>query len=253
MGDIRVIVNNSTAGTIELNAIHVVKSDVGAIVQLKGPASADRILSDSYQEGVPQMRLMDLGKSDRGLQVGFGSQLIYSKQSGQSLFLGALSSDRFLTVLHLQSSEQPDPHLLSYDVADTGTTETLQEQNKDYPPGNVVPFRLQIAAGKGIASERLIFSIGSNYHEQLENYGHAVRILHKPRVDMPAPVGWWSWTAYYYHVTENTMLTNAAWLKENLASIGYRSFFVDEGYQYARGECATADGNEFSPTESSLT
>ena len=62
---------------------------------------------------------------------------------------------------------------------------------------------------------------------------------------MPAPIGWWSWTAYYYHVTENTVLTNAEWLKQNLASLGYRYFFVDEGYQYARGEYATPDAAEF--------
>ena len=228
-----------------MNAIHVVNSVAGAIVQLKGPANADRILSDSYQEDVPQMRLMDLGKADNGLHLGFGSQLIYNRQSGLSLFLGALSADRFLTVLHLQSSELPDPHLLSYDVIDTGTAEPLLDQNKEYPPGNAVPLRLQVAAGDSIASERLMFSIGSDYHAQLENYGSAIRVIHKPRVDMPTPVGWWSWTAYYYHVTENTMLTNAAWLRQNLASLGYRYFFVDEGYQYARGEYATADGNEF--------
>ncbi len=243
--EIQVSVNNSTAASIELNAIHIVKSDAGAIVQLRGPASADRILSDSYQEDTPQMRVMDIGKTDHGLHTGFGSQLIYNRQSGLSLFLGALSAEKFLTVLHLHSSELPDPHLLSYDVIDTGTTETLLDQNKDYPPGNAVPLHLQMAAGESIHSERLLFSIGSDYHAQLENYGRAIRILHKPHVDMPAPIGWWSWTAYYYHVTESTMLTNAAWLQQNLASLGYRYFFVDEGYQYARGEYATPDANEF--------
>jgi hypothetical protein len=223
----------------------VVKSDAGAVLQLKGPASADRILSDSYQEDTPQMRLMDLGEADHGLHRGFGSQLILNRQSGLSLFLGALSADRFVTVLKLQSTELPAPHLLSLDVADTGTTEALQDQNQNYGPGNAVPLRLQVPAGESIGSERLMFSIGSDYHGQLENYGRAVRILHKPRVDMPAPIGWWSWTAYYYHVTENTVLTNAAWLKQNLASLGYQYFFVDEGYQYARGEYATADGKAF--------
>jgi hypothetical protein len=238
-------VNNTTAGSIELNAIHVVKSDAGPIVQLKGPASADRILSDSYQEDTPQMRLMDLAEADHGLHRGFEDQLIYNRQSGLSLFLGALSADRFVTVLHLRNSEGPDPHLVSYDATDTGTTEPLEDQNRPYPPANAVALHLRVAAGESVGSERLMVSIGSDYHAQLETYGRAIRTLHKPRVDMPAPMGWWSWTAYYYHVTEDTMLTNAAWLKQNLASLGYRYFFVDEGYQYTRGEYATADAKEF--------
>ena len=244
-GEIRVSVNNSTGEPIEVHAIRMVKIQTGTVLQLKGPASADRILSDSYEENTPQMRLMDLSEADHGLHRGFGSQLIYNRQSGLSLFLGALSADRFVTVFLLQSSELPDPHFLSYDVADTGTTEALQDRNQEYGPANAVALRLRIPAGESIGSERLMFSIGSDYHEQLENYGRAVRILHKPHVAMPAPMGWWSWTAYYYHVTENTVLTNAAWLKQNLASLGYRYFFVDEGYQYARGEYATADGKAF--------
>jgi hypothetical protein len=214
-------------------------------VQLKGPASADRILSDSYQEDTPQMRLMDLAEADHGLHRGFEDQLIYNRQSGLSLFLGALSADRFVTVLHLRNSEGPDPHLVSYDATDTGTTEPLEDQNRPYPPANAVALHLRVAAGESVGSERLMVSIGSDYHAQLETYGRAIRTLHKPRVDMPAPMGWWSWTAYYYHVTEDTMLTNAAWLKQNLASLGYRYFFVDEGYQYTRGEYATADAKEF--------
>jgi hypothetical protein len=58
-------------------------------------------------------------------------------------------------------------------------------------------------------------------------------------------MGWWSWTAYYYGVTQNTVLANADWLAQNLESLGYQYCFVDEGYQYARGEYATADGKAF--------
>jgi hypothetical protein len=244
-GDIRVSVSNSTGKPIEVDAIRIVKTGAGAVLQLNGPPSADRILSDSFSEDTPQMKVMDLGEADRGLHRAFGSQLVYNRQSGLSLFLGALSAEKFLTVFHLQSSQSSDPRLLSYDVADTGTTEALEDQKKDYPPGNAVSLRLRVPVGKSLASERLMFSIGSDYHAQLENYGHAVRILHKPNLAMPSPIGWWSWTAYYYRVTENTVLTNAAWLKQNLASLGYRYFFVDEGYQYARGEYATADGKAF--------
>ncbi len=242
-GDIRLSVSNSTGGSIEVHDLRVVNSNAGAILNLNGPASEDRVLSDSFTED--SVQLTDLGEPENGAHRAFGSQLIYNRQSGQSLFLGALSADRLLTIFHLLSSGRPGPHLLSYEVVDTGTNEALQEQSKGYSPGNTVPFRLQVAAGKSIGSERLMFAIGSEYHAQLENYGRAIRILHKARVSTPTPIGWWSWTAYYYGVTENTVLTNAAWLAQNLESLGYRYFQVDEGYQYARGEYATPDGRAF--------
>ena len=244
-GEIRISVHNTTGAFIEIHALRVVKSGAGVGLRLNGPDSADRVLSDSYQEDTPQMRRMELAEADHGLHRGFGSQLIYNRKSGLSLFLGALTADRFVSVFHLQSSDLPDPKVLSYDVTDTGTTEALQDQNKDYPAANAVPLRIRVPAGESIGSERLMFAIGSDYHEQLDNYGRAVRMLHKPPVSMPAPTGWWSWTAYYYHVTENTVLTNAAWLQQNLASLGYRYFFIDEGYQYARGEYSTPDGEAF--------
>ncbi len=90
-----------------------------------------------------------------------------------------------------------------------------------------------------------MFAIGPDYHGQLENYGRAIRILHKPPVSTPSPMGWWSWTAYYYGITQNTVLDNCAWLAQNLEPLGYRYCFVDEGYQYARGEYATPDGKAF--------
>lgn len=242
-GDIRLSVSNATGGPIEVYALRVLNSNAGAVLNLNGPASEDRVLSDSFTED--SVRLMDLGEPENGAHRAFGSQLVYNRQSGESLFLGALSADRLLTIFHLLSSGQVDPHLLSYEVVDAGTNEALQEQSNGYLPGNIVPFRLQVPAGESISSERLMFSIGSDYHQQLENYGRAIRILHKALVSTPTPIGWWSWTAYYYGVTESTVLTNAAWLAQNLEPLGYRYLQVDEGYQYARGEYATPDGKAF--------
>ncbi|MGA7339456.1 MAG: PKD domain-containing protein [Terracidiphilus sp.] len=243
-GEIQVSVINSTAATIAVRSIHIVKSSAGNLLELNGPASADRVLSDNFTESPVQ--LMDLGQPADGLHLAFGSQLIYNRKSGQSVFLGALSADRFLTGFHLLSTVGPDANVLSYDVTDEGTNEALQDQFKDYPPANQVPLRLQVPAGKSIDSECLMFAVGSDYHAQLENYGRAIRILHKPPVSIAAPImGWWSWTAYYYGITQNVVLTNAAWLKQNLKSFGYRFCFVDEGYQFARGEYATPDGNTF--------
>ena len=46
-------------------------------------------------------------------------------------------------------------------------------------------------------------------------------------------------------MTQNAVLTNAAWMAQNLEPLGYRYFQIDEGYQYARGEYATPDGALF--------
>lgn len=242
-GDIRVSINNTTGKTIEVRAIRVVKSNAGDVLQLNGPASSDRVLSDDFSENPVQ--LMDLGEPKDGVHLGFGSQLIYNQKSGQSLFLGALSADRLLTGFHLLSTTGHDAHVLSYDVSDVGTDAAIGDQNKEYSSGHPDPFRVQVPAGTSISSERLMFAIGSDYHGQLENYGRAIRTLHKALVTTPTPIGWWSWTAYYYGVTENAVLTNAAWLAQNLESLGYRYFQVDEGYQFARGEYATPDGKAF--------
>jgi hypothetical protein len=237
-GDIRVTVRNSTARSIEVNSIRVVKSKLGTAVELNGPASEDLVLSDRFSEDIPYFRMLGHGEDAGGSHLAFGSQLIYNRKSGESLFIGALSAHRLLTVLHLESSG-------SYAVEDTGTNEALKDQQHEYPPANVVPFSLQVPAGESISSERLMFAVGRDYHAQLETYGEAVRILDKAIVSTPPLIGWWSWTAYYYGVTENTVLTNAAWLAQNLESIGYKYFQVDEGYQYARGEYATPDGKAF--------
>jgi hypothetical protein len=241
-GDIRVSVNNTTGGSIEVHAIRVVKIGNGEVVQLNGPAAADRVLSDDYTEN--PVRLMDLGEPADGLHRGFQSQLIYNQKSGLSLFLGALSEDKLLTDFQLRSTTGPDAHMLSYEVADTGT-DVVPDYSAKYLPGNISPFSLQATAGTSISSERLMFAISSDYHAQLENYGRAIRILHKALVTTLAPIGWWSWTAYYYGVTQNTVLTNADWLAQNLKPLGYQYCFVDEGYQYARGEYATANGKSF--------
>jgi hypothetical protein len=242
-GDIRVKMTNSTAQSIVIRSIRVIKSSGGTVLQLNGPDTEDRVLSDGLSEDPSQ--IADLGEASGGLHRSFSSQLIYNRKSGQSLFLGALSADTLVTVFHLRSSGLPGARVLSYDVEDTGTNEALHDQSQPYGEENEVPLRLEAAPGQSASSERLMFAIGPDYHAQLENYGNAIRILHQARTTSPTLIGWWSWTAYYYNVTEGTMLTNADWLAQNLRATGYRYFQIDEGYQFARGEYATADGKAF--------
>ncbi|MGA2834364.1 MAG: PKD domain-containing protein [Terracidiphilus sp.] len=246
-GDIEVKVVNSADRPIYVQAIRNFHATNDPVINLNGPASADRILSDSYSEDRPQLAIRDLNAAPEGMHRGVGSQLIYNRESGESLFLGALTSDKLLTIFHLkETSSGSGAQILSYEAVATGTTEIMKDESlKESPTSERVELSLSVNPGDSLSSERLMFAVGIDYHAQLEQYGNAVRLLHKARVNTPTPVGWWSWTAYYFGLNEGAAVTNAEWLSENLKQIGYNYFQIDEGYQFARGEYTTPDANLF--------
>ncbi|HSB75457.1 MAG TPA: PKD domain-containing protein, partial [Terriglobales bacterium] len=245
-GSIGVQVHNTTEKPLRVQQIRILQSLGEPIISLNAPASDDRVLSDSYSEDRPEMKIMDLAEPANGMHRAVGSQLIYNRQSGQSLFLGALTSDRFLTIFHLKAQSSPQPQVSSYDVESTGTTEILKgESLKNSPPDDQIELSLPVGPGQSLDAETVMFAAGSDYHAQLENYGEAIRILHHPRVSAPTPIGWWSWTAYYFGLTQATALTNAQWLAQHLKQLGYTYFHIDEGYQYARGEYSTPNVTNF--------
>ena len=246
-GDIEVKVQNTTDRTISVQSIRSVHATDAPVIDLNGPASADRILSDSYSEDRPQLAIRELVDAPKGMHRAVGSQLIYNRQSGQSLFLGALTSDRLLTIFHLQEQGAgADAGVFSYEAVATGTTEIMKgESLRDSPASEQVSLSLRLNSGENLSSERLMFAVGTDYHAQLEQYGRAVGLLHKARVNASTPIGWWSWTAYYFGLNQGTAATNAYWLAENLKQMGYAYFQIDEGYQFARGEYTTADAKLF--------
>ena len=217
------------------------------IVNLGGGQSADRVLSDRFSEDWPDLALYDLGEAPGGMHRGAGSQLIYNRESKQSLFFGALTSDRFLTLMHLQAEGMgAKTKIASYTVESTGTTEIQKEFDlKDSPADDQVELSLPVKPGEDMVSERLMFEAGPDYHNQLLAYGDAVRRLHHARVSSETPIGWWSWTVYYGAINEGETLANGDWQAEHLKSLGYKYFQIDEGYQYARGEYTTPNATQF--------
>jgi alpha-galactosidase len=246
-GEIEVKVQNGTDRAMSVASIHAVHATQAPVINLNGPDSADRILSDSYSEDRPQLAIRDLGDAPSATHRAVGSQLIYSRRSGASLFFGALTSDRLLTIFHLtQKTAGGNTSILAYEAVATGTTEILKgESLKDSPAAEQVDLNLRVNPGESLSSERLMFSVGTDYHAQLEQYGRAVALLHKARVSAATPIGWWSWTAYYFGLSQGTAATNAYWLAQNLKALGYTYFQIDEGYQYARGEYTSADAKLF--------
>jgi len=210
------------------------------------------VLSDSFSEDWPDLVIYDLGDAPGGLHRGVGSQLIYNRQTKQSLFIGALTSDRFLTILRLKAEGKgADAKTASYEVDSTGTTEIQKDlsEAETLEPKHLTSDRIELSLplepGKEMSSERVMFAVGPDYLGQLRAYGSAIRKLHRARVSSRIPIGWWSWTAYYAAINEGETLANADWLSQHLNALGYNFFQIDEGYQYARGEYVTANATQF--------
>ena len=244
---IQVSVQNTTGKTLTLQVVRDVELLGDPLLNLGGHAFADRVLSDSYSEDRPDLKIYDLGKAPEGMHRGVGSQLVYNRESKRSLFIGALTADRLLTYLHLQASgENAETKIASYSVDLAGTTEIQKEYDlKDDPSENQLELNLPIEPGEKFITERLMLEAGPDYHKQLLTYGDAIRKLHHARVSAQTPIGWWSWTAYYGAINEGETLANADWQAAHLRALGYKYFQVDEGYQYARGEYETANATQF--------
>lgn len=259
-GNIQVRVENTTDKPITVQSIRTLDVVGEPLTNLGGPEPADRVLSDSYSEDRPVMRIFDLGKAlaykgqdDVGEKpasehLAVGSQLIYNQESKFSLLLAALSSDRWLTIMHLRTADasSDNPRITACTVDSTGTTEIVKKESlRGDPPSEQIPLSLPVASGKDISSETLAFSVSRDYHAQLENYGEAIRLLHHPRIPTSAPWGWWSWTAYYFGLSQGTAISNAQWLSQHLKDLGFNYFHIDAGYAYDDGEYTTPNATLF--------
>ena len=153
-GTITVQVQNRTGHIATVQDIRSVEAIGTPAIELGNAEATDRVLSDSFSEDWPPMQIKDLGQADRGMLRAVGSQLIYNLQSKESLFLGALTSEKFLTILHLE--EKPDarnaPSIVSYRVDSTGTTEIQStEPESDFrngPRKNLIELSLPVSSGK---------------------------------------------------------------------------------------------------------
>ncbi len=250
-GDIRVEVRNHTDKSVNVQSLRSVEARGDQPLNLSAPASSDRVLSDSFSEDWPPLKIYDLGKPPGGMHRAVGSQLIYNRDSKESIFFGALTSDRFLTIMHLKtnSSAQQSAGDSYYTVDSTGTTEiqaTDPESGLRHGPAkNLVELSLPVAPDATLGSERLMFALGNNYYSILDTYGAAIRVLHHSRIGTGPVLGWWSWTAFYSGITEGNSWTNAQWLAEHLKDRGFDYFHLDLGYAYARGEYTTPNVAQF--------
>src|SRR5258708_1553617 len=246
-GTIQVRVRNTTRKAISVQAIRSVDAIGDSMVNLGGRPSDDRVLSDSFSEDWPDLVIRDLADGQGELHRGVGSQLIYNRQTKQSLFLAALTQDRFLTLLRLKTGGQGSAaKIASYAVDATGTTEIQKSFDLERSPAeDLVELSLPLNPGEEMSSERLLFATGPDYHAQLLAYGSAIRLLHHPRVSSEIPMGWWSWTAYYGGINQGESLAHSYLLAPHLKTLGFQFFPIPEGYQYTPGVIVSPHSTPF--------
>ena len=191
-GTVQVKVHNSVGKEVSVQAIRSVDAVGDPVLNLSGGESADRVLSDSFSEDWPDLALYDLEGAPGGMHRGVGSQLIYNQESKQSVFFGVLTSDRFLTVMHLKAEGAgAKAKIASFTVESTGTTEIQKDFDlKEAPADNKVELSLPLKPGEEMSSERLMFEAGPDYHNQLLAYGDAIRRSRHARISSETPIGW---------------------------------------------------------------
>jgi alpha-galactosidase len=165
---IQVDVSNHPAKPVTVRSIRSVEAAGQPLVGLPGPAAADRILSDSYSEDWPRLAIYDLGKGPRQMHRAAWSQVIYNRETKQSWFVGALSANRFLTLIHLGYEGSDDPRIT------TGTTELQREYSLRQGSANqIIELSLPLDPGQSMASERVMLAAGPDYLGHLAAYGEA--------------------------------------------------------------------------------
>lgn len=243
-GDVSVSVHNGGRQRFSVQAIRVADAVGNSMIDLGADDQQDRVLAETVSED-PTIHIAGLADAPKGGYFGVRNILIYNQASKQSLEFSALTSERFLTISRLRvRTDGAAAHVSSFTVDSTGTTKAILDRDP-IAPSQQVELSLPVGPGDSISSELVMFSAGPDYLRQLENYGKAVHRLLPFNFPQNAPIGWWSWTAFYGGINEGEVLTNARWLAEHLKALGYDFLHIDEGYDYGRGEYSTTNASQF--------
>ena len=157
-GVIEAEVQNHTGKPLTVQSIRSIEAVGNKIIDLGGTEKSDRVLSDSFSEDWPPLQIYDLGKALKGMHRAVGSQLVYNRESTESLFVG--SSD-FQSLPHHHSFADAvfitgGPSIGSYTVDSTGTTEIqatdAESVLREGPAENLIELNVPLSAGESIAS-----------------------------------------------------------------------------------------------------
>lgn len=245
--DITVEVQNHTPKAVTVQSIRSVDSIGEQPLDLGAPEREDRVMSDA--EFSPP--ILALGNVPEGLHAGTGSQLIYNTESKQSVFFGALTEERFVTMIRLKTQGgASDPHISGITIESTGTTEMLRALGgwvTRLPAAEQYDVQLTVAPGKTLASERVMFAAGNDYYAQLDTYGATVRELHQARLGATTMMGWLADVIYGGDdIPKGLVRANAQWLAQHLKRFGFNYVHVDAD-PFGPTDEATSDRSQNRP------
>lgn len=249
-GDITFEVRNQTGKTVTVQSLRSVQSVGARALNLGGADGADRVLPETFSVDTTTQRIYDLEQTPRGTHRATWNQLVYNQQSKRSLFIGALTAKRFATILRLQTTgARGAARIADLTVDSAGTTEVLLTAETSnlrvMPQKNRIELDSPVPPGESLASERLMFSAGFDYHAQLETYGAAMRKLLLPPTPTDCEFGWFSAKTYDKDITAGYITTNAQWLARHLRSAGFDCIHIEPGYAYTTGEFSTPNKTQF--------
>jgi len=122
-------------------------------------------------------------------------------------------------------------------VSKTGPDQVSFLAESVYSPGVV------LKPGASIGSDRIMLNIAADPYTALADYAAAAGAIHSARTTSIVN-GWCSWFYTLQQVTEDEVLSNAAFAAEHLRPFGLEYIQIDEGYQRWHGDW---DGNERFP------
>jgi len=99
--------------------------------------------------------------------------------------------------------------------------------------------RVTLDPGKEAASERVFIGIYQDPLDGLEEYVGSVALLNNPPDPPFVPIGWNSWNTYFANITEEIILENAKFIKDNFPDHGFNNIQIDDGWEKLWGEWIT--------------
>ena len=172
-GTVQVKVRNSLGREVTVQAIRSVEAIGEPMLNLGGSQSADRILSDSFSEDWPDLALYDLGSTRTGCiallaanssTIARAIRAYFSARSPRSLSDPAAAAS-----LRAPAMQPKLPPMRSIPPGPPRWPKEFSEAFFRGRPSGVESAALNF--GAELSSERVLFSLGTDYHRQLETYG----------------------------------------------------------------------------------
>lgn len=159
--------------------------------------------------------------------VGWWLGLLAARADGPALVAGAVTARRQRTAV-LPALPAAGSASLTLRIGTTGEVVTVPQ-------------------GGSATLETLALIAGADPVDSLRRYAAEVGRLTRPLREEAVvdPTGWWSWNVFFDKVTEKQILDHADFLRDELATEGFKLVELDDGYEQLWGEWEKTDPSRF--------